>query len=563
MNKTRLVPLIISFILGLIAVNICRFTFSYKAEYPITDIDSGWTVSINSKTHEDVSMKQFYKILDKKLERGDHIVMSRVLPDGGDIPFPIILYKSRYCALNCYLDDKLIYDFGMDDYTEGRFVGKMNHFITLPSDYAGKTFKLDMYVTEKKAFMTIDTLSLGSQPDVEGKLVHSNIQIIITGLFLLAFGLAFLCISLFFISIVPEIITLMFSSLFCMILGIWILASYNILSLLVYLPRETMVEYLSMYALVPLFYVILYRVQPIKNKRAFIPIAIISALVPLLLILLHYNFNIHIRDTLIIYHVDAIIGFSLIIFFFFRNLKRKDISSSSMTQMAGLFCFIVTQFLHLLLYNLPADKIAAPPYVERGIISIGCILFAMFQLANYLVNITQSYATQQENVSLTHLAYADGLTNLANRARSDSILENLDNSDYDYCIISIDLNGLKPVNDKFGHLAGDKYIKDFSKVLLNTFGSETFTARIGGDEFLVIIKDSSVVDVSALIGRMNSALNVMNALYPDYHRSVATGYAYRHECEGKTSHEVYLLADERMYELKRRMHEELGIHSRL
>ncbi|MBP3278510.1 MAG: hypothetical protein J6M44_06110 [Butyrivibrio sp.] len=62
---------------------------------------------------------------------------------------------------------------------------------------------------------------------------------------------------------------------------------------------------------------------------------------------------------------------------------------------------------------------------------------------------------------------------------------------------------------------------------------------------------------------MNSALNVMNALYPEYHRSVATGYAFKHELPNATSHEVYLLADERMYEMKRKMHEELGIHNRL
>ena len=63
---------------------------------------------------------------------------------------------------------------------------------------------------------------------------------------------------------------------------------------------------------------------------------------------------------------------------------------------------------------------------------------------------------------------------------------------------------------------------------------------------------------------MESALNVMNAIYSEYHRSVASGYAFRHECKGEVnSHEVYLLADERMYENKRKMHEELGIKQRL
>ena len=144
------------------------------------------------------------------------------------------------------------------------------------------------------------------------------------------------------------------------------------------------------------------------------------------------------------------------------------------------------------------------------------------------------------------------------------MMEDLDKTELDYCIISIDLNGLKYVNDEFGHPSGDKYIKDFAKVLTTTFDETGFCARIGGDEFLVILEDTTDGNIEALLGRLTSALNVMNALYSEYHRSVATGYAFRHECpENATSHEVYLLADQRMYELKRKMHEELGIHNRL
>ena len=135
-------------------------------------------------------------------------------------------------------------------------------------------------------------------------------------------------------------------------------------------------------------------------------------------------------------------------------------------------------------------------------------------------------------MSLSHLAYADGLTHLANRAKSDKLMDELNNAKDDYCILSIDLNGLKIVNDKYGHPTGDKYIKDFSKVLMNTFGDESFCARIGGDEFLVVIRDAGGKDIN-------------------------------HELESGGSHEVYLLADQRMYEMKRKMHEELGIHARL
>ena len=80
---------------------------------------------------------------------------------------------------------------------------------------------------------------------------------------------------------------------------------------------------------------------------------------------------------------------------------------------------------------------------------------------------------------------------------------------------------------------------------------------------MVILNNITDLDIDGLISRMNSALNVMNALYTEYSRSVAVGYSYRHEFETPNAHKVYMRADKRMYEEKRKMHEELGIHCRL
>jgi diguanylate cyclase (GGDEF)-like protein len=174
----------------------------------------------------------------------------------------------------------------------------------------------------------------------------------------------------------------------------------------------------------------------------------------------------------------------------------------------------------------------------------------------------------EDNSRLDTIAKTDELTGLYNRRGfldyAQLEIGKPENKGKRALICYADMDNLKYVNDKFGHPSGDKYITDFAKVLITTFDETGFCARIGGDEFLVILEDSTEKDVDALLGRMNSALNVMNAIYSEYHRSVATGYAFRHECaENATSHEVYLLADQRMYELKRKMHEELGIHNRL
>ncbi len=564
MNKKRLLSIICAIVIALFVSWLIGTCIRYRPEYPIAALEDGWRVSINGEVHKDVSMFEFYKIMDSDLKRGDDITMTITLPDLGDLPFPAILFWSRYTTLQCFINDKVIFDFGHEMYYEKKFIGKMYHFITLPSDYAGKEFTMKMKVGENDAFTSLLAPKLGSQPNLEGEFINTHMMIIATGMFLFVFGIAFFLINIFFVSAVPDVKSFVAGSLFCIVLGAWITSYYNCLSPFFYTPYETEIEYVTLYLIVPFCYLIMYFVQKIEKKRLYLTAAALTVLVTLIQYVLHFGFNIHLRSTLILYHIVGVLGFILIMYFLIKNIIKKDISASGMIQMSGVVALAAAEIAHLVIYVMDSYHIRSHQWVSIIIIDTGCLLFVMCQLANYMLYVTQSYAQRKENSSLTHLAYADGLTNLPNRARSDKILDDLNNVDTDYCIISIDLNGLKYVNDKFGHLSGDKYIKDFSKVLSTTFSDTGFASRIGGDEFLVIIEDSNGKDIDALLGRMTSALNVMNALYSEYQRSVATGYAYRHECpEGSSSHEVYLMADQRMYENKRRMHEELGIRNRL
>ena len=538
---------------------------SFSAEYPMAELDNNWDITLNGGVHKDVSILQFPEIIDDNLERGDSITMTTTLPDLGDIPFPVILFRTRYTTLKVYVDDRYFFDYGTDMYNENKFLGKSYHFITLPTEYAGKELRFEMRVSEKNAFTYLNPPIIGSQPDVEGDFIHRHLPVIATGMFLMVFGLTFLCITMFFVSTVPDIRAFLLGSVFCINLAAWITSYYNVLSPFIFTRDETQIEYFTIYLIVPFCYLFLYMIQKIENKKLYLTAALLTTGITLAQYTLHYVFGIHMKVTLPMYHIAGACGFGVITYYLIRNIRKKDISESGMIQMLGVFVFALSQFMHLGLYYL-AQRRYSPiaNFLSIMVLDVGCLFFVLCQLANYLVFITSAYAQRQEYASLTHLAYADGLTNMPNRAKADKILDDLDASDLDYCIISVDLNGLKTVNDKFGHPSGDKYIKDFAKVLTTTFDETGFCARIGGDEFLVILEDSTDKDVDALLGRMNSALNVMNALYSEYHRSVATGHAFRHECpENATSHDVYLLADQRMYEQKRKMHEELGIHNRL
>nr|WP_297769908.1 GGDEF domain-containing protein [uncultured Butyrivibrio sp.] len=564
MNDKKRLPYLLSSIAIFAAAVICAMiALQSVPKYSITPLNSQWDMSINDVDLTNVSLSHFYKYYNQKTRKHDHLIMKHDLPVS-DIPNPVILFRSKYSTLKVYVDGKPIYDFGMDYYQKDRFLGKMVHVITLPPDYSGKELVFEMYLSEDNGYGNFEAPIFGSHPDVTGVYVQDNIIIIATGLFMFVFGLTFLCIGLIFTSYVSEIKSLVLGSLFCMNLSAWLLTYYSILSLFFYTELETQIEYFTMYVTVPYCFILLYYIGNFKGNRLYTGIMLVCCGVPLVQFALHYIFNIHMRVTLPIYHISGLVGFGVLLFYALMIIRKKIIvPENTRIQMTGLFSFAIGQLMHLIIYVLDKFHIPTSQLANKAIISLACLMFAVCQLSTYLVYITASYAKKQENASLSHLAYADGLTNLPNRSKADKLMAELNEATDDYCILSIDLNGLKMVNDKYGHPSGDKYIKDFAKVLNNTFGEEEFCARIGGDEFIVIIRDAASKDINTLIGRMNSALNVMNALYTEYKRSVSVGFAFKHEAPDGNSHNVYLLADQRMYENKRRMHNEMGISPRM
>jgi diguanylate cyclase (GGDEF)-like protein len=99
------------------------------------------------------------------------------------------------------------------------------------------------------------------------------------------------------------------------------------------------------------------------------------------------------------------------------------------------------------------------------------------------------------------LSFLDPLTGLANRRRFEEQLDVRIGAAGRFCLILIDLNDFKGVNDRLGHLAGDEVLKNFANKLRLQFPSADLVARWGGDEFAVIVS-SSHNDAEARVARI-------------------------------------------------------------
>ncbi len=116
---------------------------------------------------------------------------------------------------------------------------------------------------------------------------------------------------------------------------------------------------------------------------------------------------------------------------------------------------------------------------------------------------------RQTEARMAHMAYHDGLTDLPNRpAFLQALTQMIDactEAEEDFAVLSIDLDGLKEINDVFGHAIGDKLLKEVSKRIEAAVGGGV-VARLGGDEFGVIIDGRQPQAGQALAERIAASL---------------------------------------------------------
>jgi len=156
------------------------------------------------------------------------------------------------------------------------------------------------------------------------------------------------------------------------------------------------------------------------------------------------------------------------------------------------------------------------------------------------------------------LKYAryDYLTNIYNRQYLEkSLLDILCNNCCDTCsFLSIDLNNLKKVNDRYGHTYGDRYIITFANTVSKYIGSDDLFARYGGDEFVLIFMNKEKAVVEAIMHQIFDDLET-NPIKAD-HEKIYVSFCYgiaNYPDEGQALEELFSIADEKMYLQKKQL----------
>ncbi|WP_026660228.1 GGDEF domain-containing protein [Butyrivibrio sp. AC2005] len=538
----------ISFIVLLIMIHL---VIKPKAISKINILNEGWDVLYNETEYKDVKLSALRGLIGNGTKKGDRIILVHKNIELSDYSSPIMMFETRFSAFKVSCNDKIIASKDFDTFEKGRFIGCDNHYINLPNVEENAFVKIEILVSEDGAYSYYEPVVIGEYTDVILYLSYNDFYIFMISAFLIIFGIMFLAIAIGFRSSISEMNMQMYSAILFIMLGIWFLSQFKLLDLFVNTyGHQTEIEYISLYLIVPIMYMVMGSMQNYLKNKVFLCFSITGSIIAVLPIAIHYLGGIHMNQMLMVYQLDAFILFLFMVIMLVKDSKNKRISPSATNQLVGQAAISVSFIFNVIFYYSEVMGISEQIMLSKVAVPIGTMCMVFATLVNYHIYISESYARKKENESLAHLAYADGLTGISNRSMYEKYLKDMTLQDKDYCIISIDLNGLKTINDGQGHLMGDKYLGEFSSILDECFSEKGFVARIGGDEFVAVLTDENITLADEIIRRINFELEKLNLKDPVYERSAAFGYAFRHEADDTDFNNIYLLADERMYKNK-------------
>lgn len=157
---------------------------------------------------------------------------------------------------------------------------------------------------------------------------------------------------------------------------------------------------------------------------------------------------------------------------------------------------------------------------------------------------------KQDETRLQYLSFRDSLSGLYNRRYFEEEMRRMDQRRHGSVgLIVLDVDGLKLVNDMFGHDSGDKLLFNVAALLNSCFRNEDIVARIGGDEYSILLHDADEATVKAACERVQQRIALQNIDSNHPPLSLSLGFAVSDDPK-VPMRELFKQADSNMYQEK-------------
>lgn len=303
-------------------------------------------------------------------------------------------------------------------------------------------------------------------------------------------------------------------SLFCVITGLAVNVFFRSLaSIILDVPLNIFDKSLSSLKTYPIFV-------------GFLVMALLLFILRRIRFTLHLKKMLHYRKSLIFYTWTEVF---IYLFLIIQLLAFSQTGDTMGIKVWGIksACFSIVTLIITIIYSL-------------RVASLNYFMEKQHEIRSHLI--------QEKNDinKLWKLAFTDMLTGCNNRLLLDKRLEEYANYGGSLTLAFIDVNGLKTVNDQYGHIEGDRYLITITQILTEISKTVNFDLfRYGGDEFVMISNSSQEQNVSTLLTQTNERLK--NDKTVPYPRSISYGVVHGESSEYQ---QLITAADEIMYRHK-------------
>lgn len=271
--------------------------------------------------------------------------------------------------------------------------------------------------------------------------------------------------------------------------------------------------------------------------------------------------------------IPALTMVILILISIINGLDQIKIGYTSSVFIANMLIFgavILIRFpVSLLVYSVPFSTFIVglivfqknPALLNSNIINgiiffIAVIIISKFIYASQFDQMCKNILLEEANQKLNYISTHDPLTDLLNRRSFEIIakqkMEATNQYGVDAVLVVMDIDHFKNINDKFGHPIGDMVLKEVSIILLENIKDTDLTTRWGGEEFLILLLQTSINDAYILANKIKIAIENKLIVIDKLKVNVTASFGVA-ELKGNFPDSFdtsYKLADEALYQAK-------------
>jgi diguanylate cyclase (GGDEF)-like protein len=172
---------------------------------------------------------------------------------------------------------------------------------------------------------------------------------------------------------------------------------------------------------------------------------------------------------------------------------------------------------------------------------------------------------EQANSELAVLSQTDGLTNLFNRMHWESCLKaeykRWTRSNHASCLVMLDIDHFKQVNDNYGHMVGDEVIKNLSGIIQKHIRETDVSGRYGGEEFAILLADTSIENAQVFAERLRFEVEQTVVKYNDFELEYTISIGLAEVDSTVKNYETWIeYADAALYQSKESGRNKVSIH---